>query len=58
MNGFLIDNGNINEMANKINLLIRDENLRCEFSNNATINIYKFEKKQIIEKWFNLIEKV
>ncbi|MDO5812882.1 MAG: glycosyltransferase family 4 protein [Bacillota bacterium] len=58
VNGFLIDNGNIKEMANKINLLIKDETLRCEFSNNATINIYKFEKKQIIEKWFNLIEKV
>ena len=56
INGFIIDNFNVNEMANKICDLIENEKLRWEFSCNANLDVDKFSKDVILEKWMKLIE--
>ncbi len=57
-NGFLISCYNIDEMINKICELIENENLRADFSKNSDINIHKFEKKEILNKWKSLISSI
>lgn len=56
INGFLVDNYDINEMANKIKLLMDDKDLRLKFSNNSLLNFDKFSKKKVIAQWQKLIE--
>jgi len=55
-NGFLIKPYNIQDMAEKINILLNNRELRIEFSNNSSKNINEFNKEVIIEKWSNLID--
>lgn len=54
-NGFLVEPYNIEEMAEKINLLIENEDLRIQFSNNTILDIEKFSQERIIEQWINLL---
>ena len=42
-------------MSDKLNILLKDEEKLKEFSNNAQIDIEKFELKPIIEKWDNIL---
>lgn len=58
VNGFLVEPYNVEEMAEKINLLIEDESLRKQFSGNSKIGIEKFDKDVITEKWKNLLESI
>ena len=55
VNGLLINPENVEAMSNKINILLKDEKKLKEFSNNAQIDIEKFELKPIIEKWDNIL---
>ena len=45
-------------MAEKINLLIEDETLRRQFSDNSNIGIEKFDKETITEKWISLLKSI
>ena len=54
--GFLIPCYDISEMSDKIKLLINDPDLRRQFSKNSCINLHKFDRKNIIDQWKNLIE--
>ncbi|RTJ16827.1 glycosyltransferase family 4 protein [Campylobacter jejuni] len=54
--GFLIEDGNLQEFANKLQVLMQDESLREEFGKNAKEKIQKeFSKEFIIQKWIKLI---
>lgn len=55
VNGLLISPENIEVMSDKLNMLLKDENELREFSDNAQVDIEKFELKPIIEKWDNLL---
>lgn len=55
VNGLLINPENVEAMSNKLNILLKDEKKLKEFSNNAQIDINKFELKPIIEKWDNIL---
>ena len=57
-NGFIINCYDIELMANKICYLIENGNKRLEFSSYSQINIHKFNKTNIINKWIKLIENV
>jgi len=57
-NGFIIPTYDVEKMADKINELIENRNKREQFSNNAKININKFNKRNVLNKWINLIENV
>lgn len=57
-NGYLIKAFHIEDMAEKINNLIENKNLRENFSNNALEDTEKFNLKNIIKKWIDLIESI
>ena len=58
INGYLIDCFDIEQMAEKINLLIEDENMRKNFSNKAMEGTEKFNIDKIATQWKDLIEKL
>lgn len=53
-NGLLVENGNIQELANKINYLIDNEEVRSEMSGKSSELNQRFDKKIILEEWKNL----
>ena len=55
VNGFLVSEGNINDMADKIVQLMEDEKLRKQMSKNTVEDMEKFELSQIMEQWNDLI---
>ena len=56
--GFLVEFENIEEMAEKIENLIINEEKRKLFGKNAKKNIQRFSKNEIMEKWNNLFDKL
>ncbi|RTI84429.1 glycosyltransferase family 4 protein [Campylobacter jejuni] len=54
--GFLIEDGNLQEFANKLQVLMQDESLREKFGKNAKEKVQKeFNKEIIMQKWEKLI---
>ena len=45
-------------MSDKINSLIKNEDLRMEFSRNSMKNTEKFKKEKILKQWINLTEEM
>ncbi len=58
INGLLIRNGDIDDMAEKLHLLIEDDILRKRLSNYAIKSMQDFGKKQIMKQWDNLISEI
>ncbi len=56
--GFLIENGAIIEFANKVNLLIEDENLRFEMGKKARENVKRFQPEIVVKMWHELFKKL
>ena len=56
--GFLVENGNVEEMANSMCRLISDDSLRQSFSQTAKKSILRFDISQIGELWKKLFEDV
>lgn len=52
--GFLIDPGDNVNFANKINLLIENEQLRKEMGKNASQSIQRFSEDKVMKKWTDL----
>ncbi len=55
VNGFLIEPYNIKNMAESIEKLIKDDELRKSFSMESRLDIEKFEKKNILKTWIDFI---
>lgn len=58
VNGYLIDNYDIDVMSERIQNLIDNKDLRLEFSRNSMVGTEKFNKEQILQKWISLIEEM
>lgn len=58
INGILIDCFDIKSMADSVNKLIENNELRIKFSENALYDTEKFKLNSIIEKWIDLIDKI
>lgn len=58
VNGYLINCYDINEMANKINELISNPELRCRFAAAAKLDMDKFSKEAILQKWISLLDRL
>lgn len=58
VNGFLVEMYDIDNMTDKICLLIEDRELRKSFSLNSRKNINKFDEKNIISKWEEVIDSI
>lgn len=57
-NGLLVDNGDIEGLAKKINYLIENEDVRRKMGQQARIDVERFKIEQIAEQWKNLFESV
>ena len=55
-NGFLVPDGNIEWFAEKISVLIENENLRKQVSSNAKESMQLYEIDAVMEKWKKLLE--
>jgi glycosyltransferase involved in cell wall biosynthesis len=56
--GFLVGNGNIQEMAEKIMLLIENEDLRKKMGIKAKENVKRFSPDIIMKEWDNLFQQL
>lgn len=56
--GYIVENGNMREMAKRIIELIDSEEKRKSFSSNTLNNLYLFDKNRIIETWKNEIDSI
>jgi len=54
--GFLVENGNIQELAERICFLIENENLRIIMGKKARENVKRYLPDRIMEKWITLFE--
>lgn len=57
-NGFLVDLGNTEDLANKIIALIENPILRKSFSEKAVISAHRFTIEKIMEQWINLFKNI
>ena len=58
INGYLVEDGNINRLADKICELIVDVEKRAEFSRRALEDTDKFNIDEIIKEWKRLINNI
>lgn len=58
VNGYLVDCFDTDQMAEKINELIDNNEKRKKFSDNALIGTEKFELEQVINKWEELLLRI
>ena len=56
VNGFLVPPFDLNMMAQKIILLIENEDLRSNFAKETKTGLEKFQLKSILEEWEQLLE--
>ena len=54
--GILVENGNIEQLAEKICYLIENEDVRKKMGRNARENVKKFKKEIIMDQWKKLFE--
>jgi len=54
--GFLVPFGDIEGFLQKLDILMRDYNLRKEFQKNARENIKNYYPEKVIKKWLKIIE--
>lgn len=57
-NGYLVRDGDIETLANRINELIEDDEKRMRFSQHALDDTEKFDINNILNCWMNLIEEI
>ncbi|MBO5063279.1 MAG: glycosyltransferase family 4 protein, partial [Campylobacter sp.] len=57
--GYLIEDNNLNEYANKLKTLMQDESLRAKMgAKSKEIVKSKFSKDVVMEQWENLFKKL
>lgn len=54
--GFLVENGNIQEFAEKLKLLIEDETLRHKMGENGGENVKRFSPENVLKIWNELFK--
>ena len=54
--GILVRNGDVDDLAYKLQLLIEDENLRQRLTTAATEEVRRFEIDNIMQQWDELIQ--
>lgn len=57
-NGFLVEEGNIDNLAQKIIYLIEDIHKRQEMGKNAKTSMVQFSEENVMSKWMNLFKEI
>ena len=52
--GVLVENGNIDQLVEKLNFLIENENIRKQMGEKAVMNVRRFNLENIMQKWDEL----
>lgn len=52
--GLLVENGNVEQLAEKINYLIENKEIRKEMGKKARINVKRFDEEKIMKQWICL----
>lgn len=55
-NGFLVEDGNVNMLADKMLCLIRNDGLRLKMGAKAKQSITLYQKDVVMQKWINLFD--
>lgn len=55
-NGLLVENGNVEQLAEKITILIENDDLRQSMSYNATASVANYTKENIMQHWIKLFD--
>lgn len=58
INGLLVENGNVKQLADKICTLIENAEMRKRLGYNAHNNVYKYEMKNIAKNWVELFNSI
>lgn len=56
--GFIVGDRNIHELAEKINLLIENKDLRRALGQKARQNVKRFDRQVVVKQWDNLFKKL
>ena len=56
--GFLVENGNVEKLANALVSLIQDNNKRNNIAKNAVQSVKRFQMDKIANQWKQLFESV
>lgn len=56
--GFLVENGNIKALVDKMRLLMVDKNLRISMGKKARVNIQRFSQHEIMPQWDKLFHEI
>ena len=57
-NGYLIENGNMEDFVEKVSRLIENERMRNVFGKKAKLNSSNFSEEIIMKQWVTLFEEV
>lgn len=55
-NGFLVENGNVEQLADKITFLIENDDMRRSMSYNAATSVAYYTKENIMQHWIKLFD--
>jgi len=56
--GYLVENGNVDEFVQKTLALMHDVNLRNEMSEHALVNVQRYQVYSIVSQWDELFQKL
>lgn len=54
--GFLVENGNIQQLADGLCVLIENPSMRIDFGQKAMVNVRRFSKDNIMKQWISLFQ--
>lgn len=56
LNGLLVENGNVDQLADKISILIGNDDMRRSMSYNAAASVAYYTKENIMQHWIKLFD--
>ena len=58
VDGLMVENGNVVQLAQKISELIEQEAIRKRMGQQAKLNIKRYSRENIMQKWCDLFEQL